>query len=161
MAYCTQQDVINSVGQSRVTQWSDDTGSGVINPTIVNAALVWADDQINAKLSQRFQAYLPFTTPPRVIFQIAVTFSVWALATRMQETGELWKQRYDEASALLTQLAEGMLDLIGIDGTNLTKASDQGSPGTVYLPISTETEDVIMPSALLTYRRHNAGLIYP
>lgn len=161
MPYCTQQDVINSVGLSRVIQWSDDDGQGVINPIIVTAALVWADDQINTALSKRFQSYLPFATPPRAIFQVAVTFSVWALASRMQETGELWKERYAEAVKLLEQIAAGEIDLIAVDGTNLTKESPLGSSGTVYLPQITDTEGLMMPTALNMYRRYNAGLTFP
>lgn len=156
MAYCTQLDIERKIGAQRVVQWADD-GSGVIDIAIITAAILSGDTKINAALAQRFSAFLPFVTPPPMIFQISVTFAVWGLACRMQDTSDLWRAQYEEAVLYLQQLADGKLDLIAADGTNLTEQSDY-APITQHAPIMAEQDDRYMSDTLYYYRIRHAGV---
>jgi phage gp36-like protein len=157
MAYCTQVDIERKVGAARVAQWADN-GSGGVDTAVVTAAIAWGDTQINAALAQRFSDFLPFTTPPPMVFQIAVTFAMFSLACRMQETGELWQAQYDEARELLQMLADAKIDLIAADGTNLT---EQGTyaPVTFHSPRMTDETGVVMPTELAAWQTRHVS--YP
>ncbi len=154
--YCTQLDIERKIGAQRVAQWADD-GSGVIDIAITTAAILSGDTKINAALAQRFSAFLPFVTPPPMVFQISVTFAMWSLACRMQETSDLWRAQYEEAVLLLQQLADGKIDLIAADGTNLTAQSDY-APITQHAPVMAEQDPRYMSDALYYYRTRNAGV---
>ena len=135
--YSTQTDLENRAKASLIVFWADDNGDGVADTLVINHALKWAYDEINAALTDLYASYLPFTgvTLPGVIFNISTTFAVYILATRAEDfltTGQRYAKEYDEARKRLQRIADGKDDLLLGDDTVAGK--DAGSSSTRFTP---------------------------
>jgi len=129
--YCDLADLQHRKGNERLLDWADDDADGVVDDEVVNAAIAWAYNEINAELEAEYTAYLPFTsaTLPGVIHNIAVTFATYLLAQRAKDIytdRQAYSKEYDEARKRLRMLATGEMAMQLGDGTSLTGAAKRG-----------------------------------
>jgi len=125
--YCDLSDLQNRKGTERLIDWADDDNDETPDDDVINAAIAWAYNEINAELQDNYSAYLPFTssTLPGVIHNIAVTFAIYLLAQRRKDIytdQRAYSKEYDEARERLRKIATGAMTLQLADGTDLSSA---------------------------------------
>ena len=142
--YCTLADLLNRKGEDMIVQFSDDDGDESPDDDVINAALEWAYNEINAALTERYSAYLPFTsgTLPGIIYNTAITFSVYLLGYRLKDEiqdGSALSKEYDEARERLQEIADGEMLLQLADGTLANDAKGGTSKQARMSPDVTDT----------------------
>lgn len=129
--YCTSADLYNRKSEDMITMFTDDDDDSSPDEAVMNAAIRWAYNEINAALADRYVNYIPFTssTIPGFVYDTAITFAVYLLCYRTKDTiqeGSALSKEYDEARARLQKIAEGKTALMLADGTIATD-SKRGS----------------------------------
>ncbi|MCE7915417.1 MAG: DUF1320 domain-containing protein [Nitrosomonas sp. PRO4] len=120
MTYATQQNLIDRFGEDELIQLTDRQSLGVIDATVVSRALADADARINGYLAVRYS--LPLAAPlPTELERLACDIARYALYE--DRVTEIVKERYQDAIALLRDVAAGKAEL-GLDSTDNKQASN-------------------------------------
>lgn len=114
MMYCTLEDIRGHIPERRLVELTDDLNpndEGSIVETIVAKAIDEATTLVNAYIGKRYT--LPLPSVPPVLRMIAVDLSIYNLYERLTEMAitEGMKLRYNNAVAMLKQIASGDLPL--------------------------------------------------
>lgn len=114
MNYCTLEDIKGHVPERRLVELTDDLNpndEGSIVETVVDKAIAEAETLVNAYVVKRYA--LPLPSVPPVLRMVAVDLSIYNLYERLTEMNitEGMKLRYNNAVALLKQIASGDLPL--------------------------------------------------
>ena len=117
MSYATPQDIINRYPNRDLVQLTnEDPTLTTINTTALQQALDDASAEIDGYLSGRFT--LPLSDVPQVLSRLACDIAMYRLQS-LRPIHDLAdaRLRYDDAIAMLTQVANGELALsLGSDG---------------------------------------------
>lgn len=110
MAYCTKTDIEKLLPSSVVTQLTDDEGDGTKINERVAEAIASADSEIDTYCGQVFT--VPFAVVPDVIKKASVDIAIYHLySRRVEQMPETRRDRYKDAIALLTKIAEGKISI--------------------------------------------------
>lgn len=109
MTYATQQDLIDRIGAVELAQLTDRTNGVVIDAAVLGRALADADAEIDGYLATRYQ--LPLATVPTVLVRLAADIARYRLYD--DRTTDAVRQRYDDATKLLGNMAKGLVMLDG------------------------------------------------
>jgi phage gp36-like protein len=105
MAYATQSDLLQRMNLQQLTQLTDDAKAGVPDATIVNGELEEASGIVDGYCRIRYVTPLQLSNVViRVTRDIAV-YQIWS--RRPQAMPETVRQRYEDAMALLKDVATG------------------------------------------------------
>lgn len=109
MSYASQQDMVLEFGDREVKLLTDRNNQGSIDTSVLQGALDYADDLIDAHL--RSVVNTPLATPvPGEILNIALDLARYRLYDR-GETPQVVKDRNDQALRLLRDYRDGKLQL--------------------------------------------------
>ena len=126
MPYCTQKDLEDTYGVDLVARLADHNNDGIPEQECIDDALTSASAIIDAYLAARYA--VPLTVYPVVVTDLCVDIAWYRLAySRLKQTDEM-RQRYEDAIALLTRIADGKA-AIGLDSDDDGVSDDQ--PGTM------------------------------
>jgi len=119
MTYATIQNMIDRFGEDELIQLTDRQNLGVIDNVVVNRALADADARINGYLGVRYT--MPLSLPqPTGLERLGCDIARYAL--HEDRVTEIVQKRYDDAIALLRDVAAGKAEL-GLDDTANKPAS--------------------------------------
>jgi len=107
MGYATRQDMINRYDEEELIQLTDKTRAGMIDDSVLDLALLDADDEITPYLAARYS--LPFVSVPKSIVRIACTIARYRLHDKVAT--ERVAQDYKDAINFLKGIAGGDLDI--------------------------------------------------
>lgn len=114
MNYCTLEDILGHIPESRLIEITDDinpSASGEVNANVVDKAIQEASTTIDAYIGKRFK--LPLSSVPNVLKMVCVDLVIYNLYERVTEMNvtEGMKLRYSNAIALLKRIADGDSDI--------------------------------------------------
>lgn len=114
MNYCTLDDIKGHVPDRRLVELTDDLNpndEGSIVEAVVAKAIDEAATLVDAYIGKRYS--LPLPSVPPVLRMVAVDLSIYNLYERLTEMNvtDGMKLRYNNAVALLKQIASGDLPL--------------------------------------------------
>ncbi len=114
MSYASKQEMIDRFGSDELIQLTDRATppAGVIDDTVLNAALADADDEINGYLQAKYT--LPLASVPLLIKKLARTICRYNLYDDLPP--EHIESRYTGAIKTLEGIARGLMHL-GLDNT--------------------------------------------
>ena len=112
--YCTLEDIKGHVPERRLVELTDDLNpndEGSIVEAVVAKAIDEAATLVDAYIGKRYA--LPLPSVPPVLRMVAVDLSIYNLYERLTEmdVSDGMKLRYNNAVALLKQIASGDLPL--------------------------------------------------
>lgn len=107
MAYCTQQDMIDRFGELDLIQLTDRNALGVIDTTVLSAAIDDATDTMDAYIGTRYT--LPLASVPAVLQRLSCDITRYYLY--QHEAPESVDARHSAAIDLLKAIAKGHVDL--------------------------------------------------
>ena len=107
MAYCTQQDMIDRFGSEDLIQLTDRNALGVIDATVLSAAIDDATDTMDTYIATRYT--LPLASVPAVLQRLACDIARYYLY--QHEVPESVDDRHSAAINLLKAIGEGHVDL--------------------------------------------------
>jgi phage gp36-like protein len=113
MPYATTRDLLERFGEEEMLALSDRAGSGSLNTSVLSRAIEDASGEIDGYVGNQYE--LPLSTIPPVLARLCCDIARW----RLQEDRptDVARQRYEDAIAFLTKVAEGKVQL-GVDGSN-------------------------------------------
>lgn len=112
MSYASLADLIERAGEDEILQVADRDSDGVIDPDVVTAALVHADNMANGYLAVRFA--LPLATVPDLLRTWCISIARYHL--HRDGPPDHIVRDYRDAIASLKDLARGVIDLpIGVN----------------------------------------------
>lgn len=120
MPYITLADMTAAFGEAELIDLTDRDGSGVINESVLQKAMDYAEDLIDAQIPR---AIRPDKT--KLVTALAADIARWRLYD--VEAPELVQKRYDEAMKLLRDAAAGKASL----GVNETTGDEMIAAGGV------------------------------
>lgn len=103
MSYGTLSDMIDRFTEAEMIDLTDTTGSGLVDVSRIDRALIDADAEIEAALRGRYA--LPMQPVPDLVARIACDLARYAL--HADRPTEIVKERAEVARQLLTQIAAG------------------------------------------------------
>lgn len=110
MAYCTLADLLERIPEETIIQLTDDTDSGLVDQSKVDAAIARADEEINAWCGSRY--LVPFASVPAVVPGLSADMAIYFLYGRtVDEVPEARKDGYKNAVRLLEKIASGQISL--------------------------------------------------
>lgn len=129
MAYLTKSDMQALFGDAELIQLTDRVGADVINDAVLDAAIAYAEDLIDAVIPR---AIRPDKT--KLVTNLAADIARWRLYDDVAP--EHVQKRYDEAMRLLRDAAAGRASL-GVDETSGEEKTATGgvkssTPGLVF-----------------------------
>ena len=80
MAYCTREDLINTLPESQLIELTDDNDTGGVDTEKLNEAIRKSDDFIDGHIRGRYD--LPLVTVPALIRDISIKMAVYFLFRR-------------------------------------------------------------------------------
>lgn len=119
MPYAMEQDVLE--------RWPGapaDAGDASLARALDDASAL-----IDTYLAKRWE--VPLAAPPRPLVSLCVDLACYLLARSDGEVSEDIRKRYEDALAMLKDVARGALDLPGLDGT--PSGDGASGPGAVVL----------------------------
>lgn len=128
MAYCTEDDLLNRVGEDTLSRLTSDAGG--VDSDVVARAISAADEEIDSYLGVHYT--LPFAVTPDRVRDLSVDIAIYNLYGRRDaDIPENRKNRYRDAVASLQRLATGkaVLDVpdpstVGDGGIGVTTDKD-------------------------------------
>jgi phage gp36-like protein len=120
--YATLDDLKKQIPEDMLIQLTDDAGSGVVDSTIVDAALETADVEIDGYIGVR--CALPLNPVPAIIVKQAIDLAIYNLYARRQGPPDHWQRRYDNVIRFLGMVAKGDISL-GVGDPNSTGSGDE------------------------------------
>lgn len=110
MAYCTLADLLERIPEETIIQLTDDTDSGLVDQSKVDAAIARADEEINAWCGRRY--LVPFPSVPAVVPGLSADMALYFLYGRtVDEIPEARKDGYKNAVRLLEKISSGQISL--------------------------------------------------
>lgn len=109
MAYCTKADILDLLTEEQLIGLTDDHGVGRVDDAKVVKAIADADAEIDGYAGERYS--LPFSPVPLIVRKLSVDISIYNLYARRQGAPEERRQRYDNSSKLLREIAAGRVTL--------------------------------------------------
>jgi len=104
--YAIYGNLIAHTEEQTIIQLSDDNNDGVADNTVIDAAIMQADGQINARVSMRYA--VPLDPAPALAVQMSTTLAVAGLYTHRGITlPESLQIEVDRAIALLNRIGDG------------------------------------------------------
>lgn len=104
--YCTIANIIEKIGETTLTQLTDDLGSGAIDEALVNAAITAAGSIIDAYCQG------PLSPVHPMIPGLCVDLAVYDLYSRSDlALPDIRKDRYNNAISFLNKVAAGTISL--------------------------------------------------
>jgi phage gp36-like protein len=130
MAYITQSDLTEQLSNTELIQITDDQRLGIVDPSVINKAIVSAESEVNGYLATRYA--VPVAAPvPDLVKKLSLDITIYNLYRRRKRISEDVRTAHEDALKKLEQIAKGMITL-GINP--LPAASTQGSSGEVFGP---------------------------
>src|SRR6202451_3646989 len=126
MSYATPQDMINRYPNRDLVQLTNEAPTATtINTAPITQALGDASAEIDGYIEGRFT--LPLTDPPAVLNRLATDIAMYRMqALRPLHDLEDARKRYEDAVAMLKQVAAGELTLVlSADGQEPPTAKDE------------------------------------
>jgi phage gp36-like protein len=115
MPYSDIDDIKNAISEAELIQLTDDAGAGEVNETVVVAAIVDADSEIDSYAMVLYD--VPFAPVPPVIKKLSTRIAIHNLFQRRQITNEAVVKGYDDAIKFLKLLSDGKVKFAREDGT--------------------------------------------
>lgn len=109
MAYATQQDIVDRHGEDVLYVLADRDNDDVLDTALIDQALADATAEIDVYLAAKYD--LPLVTVPAVVLRLCVDISVYLMANTGTGRAEEYRQRYEDALALLRRIASGEVSL--------------------------------------------------
>lgn len=131
MGYCTQVDMVNRFGAEELIQLTDRTNAGVIDTTVLDAAIADASAEMDGYLGGRYT--LPLITVPVVLSRLCADMVRYYLYDDVPL--DQVRQRYEDAIAFLRRVASGQVTLgLATDGKAATPSdgAEMQSGGRVF-----------------------------
>lgn len=107
MAYCMAEDIVLRQPEIDLVKLTDDEGFGEVNAGVLEAAIADADAVINGHLRGRLE--VPISPVPDLLRRLSVDLTLHFLHQRRGL--DTYKQRYEDARALLKEIRAGSLVL--------------------------------------------------
>ena len=110
--YATKADILELLSESDLIGLTDDSGSGLVDDSVVDRAIADADATIDAYCQGRYS--VPFGAPlAPMIRSLSVDLAIYNLYSRrpVADVPEVRKDRRKEAIAFLAKVAEAKLSL--------------------------------------------------
>ncbi|MBM4034863.1 MAG: DUF1320 domain-containing protein [Planctomycetes bacterium] len=134
MAYYCEKADLEQIGHPKlVTRWADDDGDGVLSTDEVEnvtAAIAWAYNRINRKLTKRFS--VPFSPVPGAIADINIVLALYRLAWRYSRAeAASMREEFEEADKALDEMAEGKQNIPGVSprhGNAIESTTEDAEP---------------------------------
>ena len=144
MTYCTLNDIKQLTSEAELIQLTDDDDTGIINESIVNSAISYAETTINGYISSRYT--LPLSEIPELIKTFSVDLSIYRLHSRrfMLDMPESLEIRYKNIIKELEKIQKGMINLNIKEPDNTEKVADHNE-----FYCSKTSEDRLFPKSLL------------
>lgn len=118
--YCTLEDMVNRFDLNELIQLSNNSGQGVINSQVVEAAIRDASNLIDGYISGRYT--LPLTNVPAVLTKQCADIARYNLYDNA--VSEVVEKNYKAALDYLMQVGKGHLKL-GLSTDSQAAESDQ------------------------------------
>ncbi|SIR43174.1 Mu-like prophage protein gp36 [Rhizobium sp. RU35A] len=112
MVYCTKQDLVDRFGELELTQLTDRTNrpASVIDDTVVNRAITDAAAFLDGYIGKAYA--LPLESVPPSVVKAACDVARYYLHARGVEKDSPIQRAYDQALALLRDVAKGQVRLV-------------------------------------------------
>lgn len=120
MAYITQEDLVDELGEEILVQLTDDLNTGEVNAAVVSKAIDSAEGTFESYARTRYSLPVPVTP---LVKSICIDLAVYHLqrkrSTYKEGVFEVKKTAYDEAVSKLKDIAAGRaaLDVPAIEET--------------------------------------------
>ncbi len=114
MAYITNADIQERLGNDSYVQLTDDDGNGSADVGVVNEARLAAEGEVNSYLARRYQVPINLTTHPDLadlLASITLDLVEFRLRSRRPPVPEDAKLRQSQALDWLARVADGRVDL--------------------------------------------------
>ncbi|KAB7624325.1 gp436 family protein [Alkalilimnicola sp. S0819] len=118
--YATEQDIIDRYGEEALVLAADRDGDGQADAGVVDRALADATAEVDTYLAARYA--LPLASTPAVLTRLTVDIAVYRLSPAADAGTDERRQRYEDATALLSRIARGGVSL----GLPVPPASSNG-----------------------------------
>lgn len=122
MAYLTQSDMVDRLGEPEMIALTDMSGSGAINSAIVTRALEEASSLVDSYLSRRYAVPVD-PAPPALLSAVA---DIAHFTLNRLHAPDAVIARHKAALAWLQKLADGSAELVGVAGVEATEAAPSG-----------------------------------
>jgi phage gp36-like protein len=109
MPYCTQADILEQISLSELIQFTDDSGLGAVDASVVERAIADADAEIDSYAAVRYP--VPFAPVPAMIRKTSVEMAVYNIFARRRGATPARKERYDNAIRFLRSVAKGEVSI--------------------------------------------------
>ena len=118
--YCTQQNMIDRLGQEELIQLTDRNDTGSIDVAVLSAAIADASAEMDGYISTRYK--LPLSNVPSVLSRIACNIARYNLYDDAA-TDQVAKL-HDDAIAFLKSVSKGSVSLGLADDGSKAEAAD-------------------------------------
>lgn len=109
MAYATQQDIVDRIGEPDLLVIADRDADSVVDVDVVARALEDAAAEIDTYVSAKYT--LPLPTIPQVLVRLCVDIAVYHLSSDALKSTDERRQHYEDAIALLNKISKGVVSL--------------------------------------------------
>jgi len=114
MAYSSDQDIFDAIGEETVRLLTDDDGSGQVDTAVLDSVRSDANEIVKAYLRDRYE--LPLNSTPPLLVQVETALTAERLYRRRpsDDTPSSVEKAAEEAMNVLRALSEGRMTL-GLD----------------------------------------------
>ena len=113
MPYSTKTGILKQISEEDLIALTDDTGTGMVDDSVVNKAIQDADGEINSYCKKKYE--VPFNPVPDMINKLSVDISIYHLYSRRQNLlNESVTKRYDDAIKFLKDVARGVAEITDV-----------------------------------------------
>jgi phage gp36-like protein len=110
VAYSILTDLKEQLSETELIQLTDDAGAGVVDTSVTDRAIADADTEIDGYVGTRLEA--PLDPVPDIIRKLGIDIAIYNLFSRRHDSvPETRKDRYRNAIAVLSKIAEGKMSL--------------------------------------------------
>ena len=132
MAYVTDSDIEERLGNATYVQLTDDDGDGNADVGVVDEARLGAEGEVNSYLAKRFQVPIDVDTHAEVsdvLASVTLDLVEYRLRGRRPPISDAARRKRNEAIDWLTKVAAGVIDLPSSD--SIAENSVRGTLGLV------------------------------
>jgi phage gp36-like protein len=108
VAYCTQSDIEEQIGEEKVLQLTDDDGVGSPKAGVITKAITDADNKIDSYVGKRFT--IPLNPVPDLVKSLSVAIAAYHLRGRRRGEDKAITKRYEDAIEQLKAIQAGTAD---------------------------------------------------
>lgn len=109
MAYATQQDIVDRIGEPDLLVIADRNADSVVDVDVVARALEDAAAEIDTYVSAKYT--LPLPTIPQVLVRLCVDIAVYHLSSDALKSTDERRKHYEDAISLLNKISKGVVSL--------------------------------------------------